>query len=184
MLCFACFACLACLPTQDGRCDGWSPDGWSQRRLIAATVGWSQRQSVGRSDKRSTLKSSCDGRLVVHTVRGCPNVNLSVCPHLRFQSGACFVIYNVFAAMMQQPLLPGSCNIYVDNCTAQCGVFFLTHAHSDHLKGLGEASWNRGFIHCSHITAKILISRKLCSPNILRPHALEHHFMNPFWFIL
>ena len=78
--------------------------------------------------------------------------------------------------MMPQPSLPGSRGIYVDNVTAQCGVFLLTHAHSDHTAGLGKESWNRGLIHCSHITAKIIISRKSCSPKILRPHALDEPF--------
>ena len=77
--------------------------------------------------------------------------------------------------MLHKAPLPGSRGIYVDVFTAECGVFFLTHAHADHMQGL-HATWNRGLIHCSHLTAKFLTRRKACSSRILRPHALEEPF--------
>lgn len=67
-------------------------------------------------------------------------------------------------------LIPGT-NIRIDDFTAPQSlsnefVFFLTHIHTDHLKGLHD-NWNLGRIYCSIVTKNLLID---WFPN-LRAHA-------------
>ena len=72
--------------------------------------------------------------------------------------------------------LPDS-NIYVDWFSPRGrGTFILTHCHTDHLRGLSGRHWRSGFIHCSHISAALLVHRRLCSPGCIRQHALEEPF--------
>ena len=71
--------------------------------------------------------------------------------------------------------LPGS-NIYVDWFSPRRGTFILTHMHSDHLRGLSGSRWRTGFIHTSHINARLLIRRALCAPGVIRAHNLEEPF--------
>jgi len=59
-------------------------------------------------------------------------------------------------------LIPGT-NIWIDDFTAPQNlanefVFFLTHIHTDHLKGLKD-DWNLGRIYCSQVTWRLLIDR-------------------------
>ena len=55
------------------------------------------------------------------------------------------------------------------------GVFFLTHAHTDHMSGLGR-SWRVGKLHCSRMTSAFLIARQMCVPDIIRAHDLNERF--------
>ena len=55
------------------------------------------------------------------------------------------------------------------------GVFFLTHAHTDHMSGLGR-SWRVGKLHCSRMTSAFLIARQMCVPDIIRAHDLDTQF--------
>eukprot|EP01125_Pyxidicula_operculata_P006402 TRINITY_DN2222_c0_g1_i10.p1 TRINITY_DN2222_c0_g1~~TRINITY_DN2222_c0_g1_i10.p1 ORF type:complete len:618 (-),score=115.62 TRINITY_DN2222_c0_g1_i10:2242-4095(-) len=47
-------------------------------------------------------------------------------------------------------------------------IFFLTHFHSDHYKGLNK-SFDRGLIYCSQVTANLVISRLGVKPKYVRP---------------
>lgn len=38
-------------------------------------------------------------------------------------------------------------------------IFFLSHMHTDHTKGLEKVSWGFGDIYCSPITAKLMVSK-------------------------
>ncbi|CAE8738800.1 unnamed protein product, partial [Polarella glacialis] len=49
-------------------------------------------------------------------------------------------------------------------------IFFCSHAHEDHLVGLG-GRWSRGPIFCSPITAKLLLLR-WPTLKVLRPLAV------------
>ena len=55
------------------------------------------------------------------------------------------------------------------------GVFFLTHAHTDHMSGLGR-SWRVGKLHCSRMTSAFLIARQMCVSDIIRAHDLDTQF--------
>ena len=82
-------------------------------------------------------------------------------------------------------LIPNS-NIRVDDFTApDTGltdfVFFLTHIHTDHLKGLSN-TWNLGRIYTSEVTARLLIDRWPNLKLVVTPLAmLEEHtiFLDP-----
>eukprot|EP00899_Mesostigma_viride_P009391 jgi/Mesvir1/18453/Mv14307-RA.1 len=52
---------------------------------------------------------------------------------------------------------------------AKCPVplYFLTHYHSDHYTGITE-NWNRGVIHCSPITARLVSTHLLFTPRLVR----------------
>jgi hypothetical protein len=59
--------------------------------------------------------------------------------------------------------------IHIDNFTGgRSGVFFLTHWHSDHTKGLTN-NWSKGVIYCSSVTKKVL---QFSKPSILNIHTL------------
>ena len=75
---------------------------------------------------------------------------------------------------MQQAPLRGSL-IWIDKFCAARGVFILTHCHTDHMVGL-RRGWNTGIIHCSDITAALIVARGLCCPRILRTHGVEEPF--------
>lgn len=64
--------------------------------------------------------------------------------------------------------------IYVDCFVQHGGVYVLTHAHVDHMRGLC-VGWRHGFLHCTCITAKYLTLRGV-SPRLLRIHELEKPF--------
>ncbi|KAH7532969.1 hypothetical protein FEM48_Zijuj04G0079700 [Ziziphus jujuba var. spinosa] len=51
--------------------------------------------------------------------------------------------------------------IAVDRWTGGSQIYFLTHLHSDHTKGL-SSSWSKGPIFCSRLTAKIFPSKFPC----------------------
>ena len=55
------------------------------------------------------------------------------------------------------------------------GVFFLTHAHTDHMSGLGR-SWRVGKLHCSRMTSAFLIAKQMCVPDMIRAHDLDTEF--------
>lgn len=75
---------------------------------------------------------------------------------------------------MEAPL-PGT-GVFIDFFgPRRPGVFFCTHCHCDHLRGL-TSGWRRGLLHCSHTTAALLVHRGLCNARCLRPHALEEPF--------
>ena len=55
------------------------------------------------------------------------------------------------------------------------GVFFLTHAHTDHMTGLHRL-WRAGKLHCSRMTADFLVAKRMCVPDIIRAHDLDTRF--------
>ena len=55
------------------------------------------------------------------------------------------------------------------------GEFFLTHAHTDHMNGLGP-SWRCGKLHCSMMTSAFLIAKNMCAPEVIRAHDLNTQF--------
>ncbi|KAG2453744.1 hypothetical protein HYH02_001955 [Chlamydomonas schloesseri] len=66
--------------------------------------------------------------------------------------------------------VPGT-NFIVDGfafTSPKCKHYFLTHAHSDHTIGLRK-SFNAGLIHCSHVTARLLIHDMGVRPEVVRP---------------
>jgi Cft2 family RNA processing exonuclease len=77
-------------------------------------------------------------------------------------------------------LIPNT-NIRVDNFMYMRNdltsyVFFLSHCHEDHIKGL-HASWNYGKIYCSPITS-VLISARF--PN-LKEYVVPLELDQPHW---
>ena len=56
-------------------------------------------------------------------------------------------------------VVPGS-NVVVDTFAAfsQPVLYFLTHAHTDHLTGL-KRGWDRGVIHCTAITRDLVVRK-------------------------
>jgi DNA cross-link repair 1B protein len=78
-------------------------------------------------------------------------------------------------------LIPGT-NIRVDDFTAPRNtlnqfVFFLTHIHTDHLKGLTN-SWNLGRIYTSKTTAALLIDRfENLKTNVIGLETQEEHLI-------
>ena len=75
---------------------------------------------------------------------------------------------------MEDPV-PGT-QIFVDFCCRHGGsAYMLTHCHTDHLRGL-SAEWKHGLIHCSPVTAALLVNAIGISPRILRTHECEVPF--------
>ena len=68
--------------------------------------------------------------------------------------------------------------VFVDTFEPVCGlpggVFFLTHAHTDHMTGLHRL-WRLGKLHCSRVTADFLVAKRMCVPDIIRAHDLDTH---------
>ena len=55
--------------------------------------------------------------------------------------------------------LPGPLShspINVDDFSKGAAVYFLSHAHEDHLKGLRD-NWNEGPIYCTEITKQLIL---------------------------
>ena len=71
-------------------------------------------------------------------------------------------------------LVPGT-KIWVDFFSKPGGVYFCTHAHADHLRGL-TVSWRHGLLHCTRHTASYLIAKTRLQSQILRVHELEETF--------
>ena len=75
---------------------------------------------------------------------------------------------------MEDPI-PGT-QIFVDFFGRPSGsAYVLTHCHTDHLRGL-SAEWKYGFIHCSPVTAALLVNAIGISPRILKTHECEVPF--------
>ena len=77
---------------------------------------------------------------------------------------------------MQSPL-PNT-SIFIDSfarVAGVAGVYFLTHAHTDHTRGLSRG-WRNGLLYCSKISADILVYRGIVSPSVLRVRHLEQPF--------
>ena len=56
-------------------------------------------------------------------------------------------------------------------------TFILTHAHTDHMRGLTKGcQWRLGLLHCSLETASLLRLRGMVSPSVLRVHRCDEPF--------
>ena len=78
---------------------------------------------------------------------------------------------------MEDPI-PGT-QISVDLFGRHGGsAYMLTHGHTDDLGGL-SAKWKHGLIHCSPVTAALLVNAIGISPRILRTHEWEVLFELP-----
>lgn len=74
--------------------------------------------------------------------------------------------------------IPNS-NIIIDNSSFsltknETHYVLITHAHSDHLNGLSD-SWNKGKIHCSNETKKLL---SLMYPTLNKKGLIIGHAIN------
>jgi Cft2 family RNA processing exonuclease len=56
-----------------------------------------------------------------------------------------------------------------------CQHYFLTHAHADHTTGL-KKSWNAGTIHCTSVTAKLIIEEQSIPKNTVSVVPLNEPF--------
>lgn len=77
-----------------------------------------------------------------------------------------------------EKVIPGT-NFTVDgfrHCSSDVHAYFLSHAHSDHYTGLTE-NWNQGLIHCSPVTAKLVVHLLGIKPDFLKPLTMDcvHH---------
>ncbi|KAL0029207.1 hypothetical protein WJX79_003015 [Trebouxia sp. C0005] len=77
-----------------------------------------------------------------------------------------------------EKVIPGT-NFTVDgfrHCSGDVQAYFLSHAHSDHYTGITD-NWSQGIIHCSPVTAKLVVHLLGVKPEYLKPLALdtEHH---------
>ncbi|DBB01067.1 hypothetical protein WJX77_004280 [Trebouxia sp. C0004] len=77
-----------------------------------------------------------------------------------------------------EKVIPGI-NFTVDgfrHCSGDVQAYFLSHAHSDHYTGITD-NWNQGIIHCSPVTAKLVVHLLGVKPEYLKPLAVdtEHH---------
>ena len=80
-------------------------------------------------------------------------------------------VRNILSPM--EPPVPHT-RIFVDCFVQHGGVYVLTHAHVDHMRGLC-VGWRHGFLHCSRITAELLTLTGV-SPRVLRVHDLGEQF--------
>ena len=51
-------------------------------------------------------------------------------------------------------------------------TFFLSHYHGDHYSGITDR-WDRGVIHCSPITARLLLEIMAVAPRFVKAMALD-----------
>jgi Cft2 family RNA processing exonuclease len=62
------------------------------------------------------------------------------------------------------------------HCTPECQHYFLTHAHSDHTIGLFK-SWRAGTIHCTAVTARLLIEEQGIARGVVHAVQLNEPFI-------
>ena len=53
------------------------------------------------------------------------------------------------------------------------GAYFLTHFHSDHYNGLNENFEGPGLIHCTTITARLLVAILRVKAELIRSYEFE-----------
>ena len=74
---------------------------------------------------------------------------------------------------MQDPLTNTS--IFIICFERAGGVYFLTHAHTDHMRGLHHG-WRYGKLYCSKVSADILLNRGVVRASLLHARDLEQPF--------